>query len=215
MKNIYVTVTVIAFLVFLPFIGFGDTIILKNGSQFESNIVWTEGDQVKCEYHGDIAVFPKEDIKEIVQNKEQENILKNPKFLYYGDFKKAEKQYKEGSTTLTVWTPYVKYMRYVQNKYLSNAIKPFLRGVNELTVKYDEKWIWINDRHLDQLQKKAYQSTLDRNIWYWKNKKIQACVLEEYFESNPLTNEKLLTPEHKITSIYDREYILKDLGIQP
>ena len=114
---------------------------------------------------------------------------------YFGNFTKAKVEKKMGKSNLQVWEPHIKY---------SNTLPPLMKevmlgGVEKLQVEYDEIW-------------KIWESGLDRTTLYWKDNKVQACTLENFYLGNPATGKKLSTPSYKVDNIYDRKSILNKLS---
>jgi len=110
---------------------------------------------------------------------------------YFGDFQQAKKVKSQAKESLRVWEPQVKY-----SLTLSPALrKVMLDGVTQLDIEYDEIWTSDNDGGLGKN---------DIYKLYWKENKVQACTIEKYYDSDPLTGEKLSEPSHKIWNIYSR-----------
>ena len=114
---------------------------------------------------------------------------------FFGDFTKAKVEQKVGKSKLQVWEPHIKY---------SNTLHPLMKevmlsGVEKLQVEYDEIW-------------KIWESRLDRTTLYWKDNKVQACTVENFYLGDPSTGKKLSTPSFKVDNVYDRIFILNKLS---
>lgn len=57
-----------------PSLAGGDAIILKNGNRIESQRVWEEDGDVKCEQYGGVVGFPKRDVLRIEQQQSDEGL---------------------------------------------------------------------------------------------------------------------------------------------
>ena len=127
---------------------------------------------------------------------------------YFGNFSNAKIQKKSGKIKLEVWNPWVQN---VQKNFPPQFQGALLSGPQELTVEYDEIWIAENDENLTESEKRKYKGQLDILKLYWKEGKVQASIVEKFYLGNPLIEEKLSPPVHKITDIQDRSFILKKL----
>ena len=127
---------------------------------------------------------------------------------YFGNFSNTKIQKKSGKIKLEVWNPWVQN---VQKNFPPQFQGALLSGPQKLTVEYDEIWIADNDENLTESEKRKYKGQLDILKLYWKEGKVQASTVEKFYLGNPLTEEKLSPPAHKITDIQDRSFILKKL----
>lgn len=64
MKKLLLTFLILAL---SPLLSGADTIILKNGMRFESDKIWEEGNEIKCNRSGIIIGFAKDDVEQIVK----------------------------------------------------------------------------------------------------------------------------------------------------
>ena len=127
---------------------------------------------------------------------------------YFGNFSNTKIQKKSGKIKLEVWNPWVQN---VQKNFPPQFQGALLSGPQKLTVEYDEIWIAENNENLTESEKRKYKGQLDILKLYWKEGKVQASTVEKFYLGNPLTEEKLSPPAHKITDIQDRSFILKKL----
>lgn len=141
-----------------------------------------------------IAQKTQEEINNANIRRESLNIDEKKLLLnsFFGDFSYANKLNKNGKLSLEVWAPYVQYCETLSSMFYS----AMCAGVTKLSVDYDSVWI-IKDPDDD-----------DTTKLYWKDNQVQACTIEKIYEGNPYTKKRLSKPMHKITNIYDRDYIL-------
>jgi hypothetical protein len=64
MKKLFITFLILAL---SPLLAGADTVILKNGMRFESDKIWQEGNEIKCNRGGIIIGFAKDDVEQIVK----------------------------------------------------------------------------------------------------------------------------------------------------
>jgi hypothetical protein len=125
-----------------------------------------------------------------------------------GDYSKAKKVKKSGKITLQLWEPYIEYANRIPDSSLRNVM---LRYNKKIDVSYDEIWTWVRDDGFTQAEKNRLSGQFDIHKVYWKNNKVQALTVEKYYISNPNTKDKV--GKHKITQVWDRESILREIGL--
>jgi len=125
-----------------------------------------------------------------------------------GNFRKAGKIKEKDKASLKVWENYAEF----QKKHPSQVKPLMLKGTSALTTPYDE--VWESERQLDPtlVAARERQGKPFRVRLYWLAGQVQACTVEKYFKSDPLTWEKLDKPGYRIIALLDRKTLLPILA---
>jgi hypothetical protein len=135
----------------------------------------------------------------------EKTILLNSKF--FGDLTKATKIKKSGRIELQPWDSYVKYSETIPDNSLKQIL---LMNIRKLNIDYDEIWIKEMDDSDTAAEKIKYKGQQNIVKIYWLKNKVQAETLERYYISDPVTKKKI--GKHKITSVRDRDSVLKEVA---
>lgn len=142
-------------------------------------------------------------IAETTSGIDEKKVLKDS---YFGNFSKCKVVKIKDSVTLELWRPAYEYRLKNYPKELYDTLEK--DNLLKLNIEYDEIWITENEDGLTKKEKIKWKRQNDIMKLYWKDGKVQAYTLAKLYTSNPLTDEILLPPEHEITKIYGRSYII-------
>lgn len=113
---------------------------------------------------------------------EEKAALKNS---YFGNFNNCKIQKKSGNIRLKI-----------------QAFTYMATGIQKLDITYDEIWISEYDELFTETEKRKWKGQFDLNTLYWKNNKVQAYTIKKFYTG---------PSAHKITDIYSRSLILKNI----
>lgn len=150
-----------------------------------------------------IASFVKCSVGEV---DEKALVLRSSSF-FGKNITKAKKIKKSGKVQLESWDSYKKWGETVPNDLMRKVVLSHTRTLN---IDYDEIWIVVMDDLFTPAERKKWGGKFDILKIYWKDAKVQASTIEKYFTNDPVTGKKL--GKHKITQVYDRDSLLKELS---
>jgi len=131
-----------------------------------------------------------------------ERSLLTSKDGYLGGFSKVNSKKVSGKIDLEIYNPYI-------DNIVSHGL-PDINKTKRISIEYDEIWERKRTDYLTNDEIKKYEKDLDIILVYFKNNRIQACVVKKKFVANPLTNQNFSAPEYKITSLETREEVMKN-----
>ncbi len=101
MKKLFITFII---LTLFPLLSGADTVILKNGMRFESDKIWQEGNEIKCDRSGIVIGFSKDDVEQIVKTPPEAAEIALPAAEQMTDYTADKNKYEQKETVETAPT---------------------------------------------------------------------------------------------------------------